>query len=78
MDVKTDQQGSAEPDKVEAGLVRQAHPQLKLDERGIDVVWTPSSRLEPENLGRPAQAKVLPALAIALELDLTSSDPPQP
>lgn len=76
MDVKTDQQENAEPDAVEVGPVHQVHPLRKLDKRGFDVVWTPSS-LEPEIPGRPAQAKVLPALAIALEPGLTNSDPPQ-
>lgn len=78
MHVKTDQRENAGPDAVEVGPVRLVHPLRKLDKRGIGVVWTPSSRLEPENPGRSAQAKVLPALAIALELDLTNSDPPQP
>ena len=77
MDLKTDRQESAEPDGVEVGPVRRAHLQRKLDEQGIDVVWTPSSRLESENLDRSAQAMVLPGLAIVLELDLTDSDPPQ-
>ena len=78
MDIKTDQQQNAEQDAIEVGPVRQAHPQRKLDKLGIGVVLTPSSRSEPESLGYPAQVKVLPALGIALERDLTNSDPPRP
>ena len=78
MDVKTDRRRNAEQDAIEVGPVRQAHPQRKLDKLGIDVVLTPSSRSEPEILGCPAQVKVLPALGIALERDLRSSDPPRP
>lgn len=78
MDVKTDQQETAEPDAVEVGPARQGHPQRRVDKLEIGVVWTLSSRLKSENLGRPAPVKVLPALAIALKLDLTNSDPRQP
>lgn len=79
MDVKTDQQQNAEPDTVEVGLVRQAHPQPTVDKQGIDVVGNPSTRLKAENLVHQVLAKeVPPALAIALELDLINSDPLQP
>ena len=78
MDVKTDQQLNAEQDAIEVGPVRPAHPQRKLDKLGIGVVLTPSSRSEPESLGFPAQLKVLPALGIALDRDLTNLDHPRP
>lgn len=38
MDVKIDQQETAEPDAVEVGPARQGHPQRKVDKLEIDVV----------------------------------------